>query len=183
MKRRALEREPLSPLVHLAIAASYWLQRRYDQSILWANARRCPWMPATSSPASSSPARTGRWATSIATWPRTSRTRRWRARPADALDALQRTYDASGRAGVVKFAIDHVSQAHGSLPAMQLALLHSELGEIDAAMEQLCRAIDAREPCLVDLAVAPQWDRLRGDPRFAECLEPDGPGRRRRAIR
>ena len=32
------------------------------------------------------------------------------------------------------------------------------------------RAIDARDPCLVDLAVAPQWDPLRGDARFARCL-------------
>jgi len=30
--------------------------------------------------------------------------------------------------------------------------------------------IDARDPGLVDLAVAPTWDSLRADPRFNECL-------------
>ena len=34
-----------------------------------------------------------------------------------------------------------------------------------------CAQIDSHDPCLVDLAVAPQWDRLRPDPRFQGCLE------------
>src|SRR5262249_56288260 len=37
MKMRALERDPLSPLVHLSISMSYWNQRRYQDSITWAN--------------------------------------------------------------------------------------------------------------------------------------------------
>jgi len=48
MKRRALERDPLSPLIHLAISMSFWHQRRYDEMIAWAsrnassNACVCP---------------------------------------------------------------------------------------------------------------------------------------------
>src|SRR4029434_11080708 len=37
MRWLGLERDPLSPAVHLAIAASYWNQRRYDEAITWAN--------------------------------------------------------------------------------------------------------------------------------------------------
>jgi tetratricopeptide (TPR) repeat protein len=37
IKLKALERDPLSPKVHLQISMSYWNQRRYDQSIEWAN--------------------------------------------------------------------------------------------------------------------------------------------------
>ena len=37
MKLKALERDPVSPLVHVEIARSYWNQRRYDESIDWAN--------------------------------------------------------------------------------------------------------------------------------------------------
>jgi hypothetical protein len=44
------------------------------------------------------------------------------------------------------------------------------VGDLDAALPRLERAIDARDPCLVDLAVAPQWDALRAHPRFAQCL-------------
>jgi tetratricopeptide (TPR) repeat protein len=37
MKQRALERDPFSPLVHLQISMSWWNQRRYDETIEWAN--------------------------------------------------------------------------------------------------------------------------------------------------
>ena len=46
----------------------------------------------------------------------------------------------------------------------------AEAGDLDAAFEHLQRLIDARDPALVHLAVAPQWDSLRADPRFNECL-------------
>jgi tetratricopeptide (TPR) repeat protein len=50
-------------------------------------------------------------------------------------------------------------------------LMHcAETGDLDAAFELLQRLIDARDPGLVDLAVAPTWDSLRADPRFNECL-------------
>ena len=37
MKQKALERDPLSAEVHLQISLSYFHQRRYDESIRWAN--------------------------------------------------------------------------------------------------------------------------------------------------
>jgi hypothetical protein len=55
-------------------------------------------------------------------------------------------------------------------PDHQLAVLHGEAGDLDAAFRHLDRAIDGRDPCLVHLAVAPQWDSLRGDPRFDASL-------------
>jgi glutathione S-transferase len=45
-----------------------------------------------------------------------------------------------------------------------------ELGELDAALTHLERAIEGRDPSLVDLAVAPQWDALRAHPGFQRCL-------------
>jgi hypothetical protein len=41
---------------------------------------------------------------------------------------------------------------------------------MDLAIHHLLRIIDGHEPCLVDLAVAPQWDHLRADCRFQGCL-------------
>jgi hypothetical protein len=54
---------------------------------------------------------------------------------------------------------------------MQLALFYGEAGEMDRAFEHLERAIENHDPALVHLAIAPQWDSLRGDPRFNQCLE------------
>ena len=51
-----------------------------------------------------------------------------------------------------------------------LVVRYGEAGDLDAAFELLHRLIDARDPALVHLAVAPQWDSLRADPRFNECL-------------
>jgi hypothetical protein len=51
-----------------------------------------------------------------------------------------------------------------------LLALAAEAGDLDAAFEHLHRLIDARDPALTHLAVAPTWDNLRGDPRFNDCL-------------
>jgi tetratricopeptide (TPR) repeat protein len=44
------------------------------------------------------------------------------------------------------------------------------VGDLDAAFEHLQRMLDVHDPALIDLAVAPHWDGLRADPRFNECL-------------
>jgi hypothetical protein len=51
-----------------------------------------------------------------------------------------------------------------------LAMHAVRIGDLDAAFEYLQRMLDAHDPVLVHLAVAPQWDSLRADPRFNECL-------------
>jgi hypothetical protein len=53
---------------------------------------------------------------------------------------------------------------------MQLALFYGEAGEMDRAFEHLRKAIETHDPSLVHLAVAPQWDSMRADPRFEQCL-------------
>ena len=54
---------------------------------------------------------------------------------------------------------------------LQRAVLHGAVGELDAAFEHLDQAFHLRDPALVYLAVAPQWDCLRDDPRFADRLK------------
>jgi hypothetical protein len=43
--------------------------------------------------------------------------------------------------------------------------------DLDEAFIHLDRALDLHDPGLGYLAVAPQWDSLRDDPRFAERLK------------
>ena len=166
MKMRALERDPFSPFVHLAISMSHWLQRHYDDAITWA-AKTLELDPRHL---------VAREHIAGAYWAMGDLDRHHAEEikhaesygvPSEFLDALKQVYREGGRSGVVSWVLQ--SQA-GKLPAMQLALLHSELGELDEAVQHLERAIDGHEPCLVELAVAPQWDRLRTDPRFQRCL-------------
>src|SRR5262249_39560473 len=90
--------------------------------------------------------------------------------PPDLLHDLQRMYDTSGRAGVVEFTL----QVSANSPPFHLALLHGVRGNLDEAFRHLDAAIAGRDPALVHLAVAPQWDTLRGDERFGERLQAMG---------
>jgi hypothetical protein len=51
---------------------------------------------------------------------------------------------------------------------MQLAIWFGEAGEMDTAFRHLDRALESHDPGLVHIAVGPQWDSLRADPRFDE---------------
>jgi len=51
-----------------------------------------------------------------------------------------------------------------------LAVQCAQAGDLDSAFEHLQRLIDTRDFAVIHLAVAPEWDSLRADPRFNECL-------------
>jgi tetratricopeptide (TPR) repeat protein len=88
--------------------------------------------------------------------------------PAAMLEELRQAYARGGRRAVVEWTL---SRASGADPnPVQMALLHGEIGRLDEAFRHLDAAIDRRDPILVHLAVAPQWDSLRGDPRWPERL-------------
>jgi DNA-binding winged helix-turn-helix (wHTH) protein/tetratricopeptide (TPR) repeat protein len=174
MKLRALERDPSSPLVHLQIAMSYWHLRRYDAAIEWANRTLAL-----------DPRHLGAREQIAAAYLKKGDVDRHMEEnirhaesygvSAEALAPLKEAYANGGRPGVVRYVLEQ-SRAGAQAPAMQLALFNGEAGDLDAAFLHLNRAIDSRDPCLVHLAVAPQWDDLRADPRFAGCLTRMGLG-------
>jgi tetratricopeptide (TPR) repeat protein len=87
--------------------------------------------------------------------------------PAPLLDELRRVYASGGRPGVLQ----HVLRLNTGAPAVQRALFLAELGKLDEAFQHLDEAIALHDPALVHLAVAPQWDWLRGDFRFGDRLD------------
>ena len=168
-KRRALERDPLSPQVHLQICQSYWNQRRYDDAIEWAN-------KALAIDPQHLLAREflagAYWAMGDFDRHMAENVKHAEAygMSSEALEPLRQTYAAGGRIAVAHAAFDHARANPGQVPDLQLAVLGGEVGDLDLAFHHLHRAIDAHDPCLVHLAVAPQWDSLRADPRFRACL-------------
>ena len=66
---------------------------------------------------------------------------------------------------------DGTAQPDFGMEETLLVVQCAEAGDLDAAFERVHRLIDARDPLLVHFAVGPQWDSLRADPRFNECLE------------
>lgn len=84
---------------------------------------------------------------------------------------MRHAYDAEGDAGLARSLLHQIPPDAGSAVALQRAVFHGAAGELDAAFTHLDRALDLRDPALVYLAGAPQWDSLRGDPRFGDRLK------------
>jgi DNA-binding winged helix-turn-helix (wHTH) protein len=168
MKMRAFERDPLSPLVHVQIAQCFWNQRRYDDAIEWATR-------------------------AVAIDPRHALAREFLAAaylfkgdfaryiaemvshaaahgvPSCDLSPIETAHSEGGPAAVWALCLEQMAD-NPQVPALQLAAFSAQAGRIDEAFDHLDRAILAHDPSLVDLAVAPQWDGLRRDPRFAQLI-------------
>ena len=89
---------------------------------------------------------------------------------------IQDAYAAGGLAGMTRFMADQITNErldydHLLKMAFRRAVMYGAANRIDEAFECLDQAISFRDPALVHLAVAPQWDSLRDDPRFAERLK------------
>jgi hypothetical protein len=74
------------------------------------------------------------------------------------------------RQRAVELLSDDPARAERGNAGLGVVVHYALAGDLDAAFEHLQRAIEARDPALVHLAVAPVWDSLRADPRFNECL-------------
>jgi tetratricopeptide (TPR) repeat protein len=169
MKMRALERDPFSPLVHLQISLSYWHQRRYDESIEWANKtlELDPQHPSAREHLAGAYLKKGDIERHVE---ENLKHAEIHGVPQDVLQRLKRTLAEEGRAGMVRMVLQRASQQPLAFPAAQLALFHAEAGDMNAAFHHLGRAIESHDPALVYLAVGPQWDLLQGDERFSQYL-------------
>jgi hypothetical protein len=104
--------------------------------------------------------------------------------PAEALAQLRRScadmknvFESGGHTGLNRYMLERMPPPVEGAVSVRLAVLSSAVGEFDAAFLHLDRALDSRDPALVHLAVAPQWDGLRQDPRFNQRLVRIGLGR------
>jgi tetratricopeptide (TPR) repeat protein len=157
------------------IATSYWNQRRYDDAIAWANkalaldprhllAREflagAYWKKGD---LEQYLAENVRQATAFGC-------------PENQLAAIRRgcetiahAFDTGGWLAVTRYMLDQLPPQQPAA-AIRLAILHGEVGDLDGAFAHLDRALEARDPAVVHLAVGPQWDSLRPDPRFTQGL-------------
>jgi tetratricopeptide (TPR) repeat protein len=180
-KQQALARDPRSPGVLVQIAISYWHQRKYDETQVWA--RRALEIDPKHVLAS-------KFITDVywrigdvdkfAAWI-VSQAIEW-GFPEDRVAVMkqviadmQKAYATSGLSGVNRFWVDQITNPQLDFDillkiAYFRAVLYGAAGRLDEAFDCLDQAIADRDPALVHLAVAPNWDSLRGDPRFADRL-------------
>jgi tetratricopeptide (TPR) repeat protein len=179
LKQQALERDPLSPMVHVQIAMSYWCQRRYDDAIAWAQKALAqnPRHLLAREFLAGALMKTGDFDAFM--WENITQAQSFGAAE-DVIDSvrtmcekLKAAYTSGGSRAVALCALEKASAEEDSATGaavIRFVVLHAEAGNLDSAFRHLDRALDSRDPSLVHLAVAPQWDGLRADPRFHDRL-------------
>ncbi len=87
-------------------------------------------------------------------------------------EAMARGYADSDYRGAMRLAAEKLAarSKQAYIPTLRIARLYEHAGEKDRALEWLEKAYEGREPPLVHLRVAWDWENLRSDPRFQSLL-------------
>ena len=184
-KQQALARDPRSPLVLVQIAISYWHQRKYDDTLAWA--QRALEIDPKHLLAGEFIAGVYWKLGDVAGFAEANlRQATVFGHPDEVLAHLKQVLvdmqDACAVDGVPgwnRFMAEQLANEKMEFDtilkmAFRRAVIYSAAGRLDEGFECLDQAIAFRDPALVHLAVAPQWDGLRGDPRFAQRLKTMG---------
>ncbi len=167
--QRALELEPTSPVINTAGAWLFFRARRDAEAVAqahraielfpgyydaWDNLK---WIQLT----------LGNEAEAVEAWVRSEEL--------DTGDGegVRRALEEGGLAGLHRASIERQTERWKSgqyQSPYDVAIEHAALGQVDEALTWLDRSFAERETDLVDLAVDPRLDVLRGSPRFAELL-------------
>ena len=169
--RRALELNPLDPILKVHVGWHYLMIRQYDQSIAQLKA------VLDVDPEDYQALRYIGWAytfRSLNTEAFTALEAAARPAPdnAQAMSALAAAYAAGGRGSDAKAIL---AELEGSRPqrfvsACDIAAVYAALKEVEIALEWLEKAYEERSPRMVELGLDPVFDPLRSDPRFADLV-------------
>jgi tetratricopeptide (TPR) repeat protein len=87
-------------------------------------------------------------------------------------DVMRDGFESGGREGYWRASLGVLARADASCQATPVAAaaIHVKLGDADAAIAQLERALEMRVPMLAFVGVDVQFQALRGDPRFMAIL-------------
>ncbi len=189
-KEQALARDPRSPGVLVQIAISYWNQRKYDDALVWArraldvnpkHLQACQFINYVYAKIGDID-RFAAWTVSVAIE---------FGLPEEMVAVLkqvtadaQQVYATAGLAGVNRFWVDQITNPKLDFDVLLKmsffrAKLYGAAGRLNEAFDCLDQAIAERDPALVHLAVAPDWDGLRDDGRFDDRLKKMGLPRER----
>jgi tetratricopeptide (TPR) repeat protein len=186
LKLKGLECDSTSALAHVLIAVSFWNQRQYDDVIVWVSKAldRDPRHLLARELLVGAYAKKGDFARQIEEDLKRVEVRfdlsdETRAALKEICDEFVHVYTHEGKNAALRYFLEHQQGLEELVPniasdrgnTMVGPLLRSaEMGDLDKAFELLQHALDVRDPQLVHLAVAPQWDTFRADRRFDECL-------------
>ena len=184
-KQQALARDPRSPGVLVQIAISSWHLRKYDDALVWAqramdvnpkHAQACQFMSYVY-------LKIGDIDRFAALAVRMSiefgLPEEWVAVVRQVTAAAQQVYATAGLSGLNRFWVEQIPNPQLDFDVLLKmpffrARIYGAAGRLDEAFDCLDQAVAQRDPALVHLAVAPDWDGLRDDPRFDDRLKKMG---------
>jgi TolB-like protein/Tfp pilus assembly protein PilF len=171
-RKRALELDPVNPLLATALGEAYYQDREYDQAIEQ-NSRSLELDPS--------------YAVALVNIGRAYEMKGMHAQaqgvflkilavaPDDpaVLALMGHEYANAGDSAKALKILSHLKylSAHGYVPTIYIGLVYTGLHDLDHAFEWLNRAADERCEYLVYLPSEPLADPLRGDPRFEQLLK------------
>ncbi|NIN71126.1 MAG: protein kinase [Gemmatimonadetes bacterium] len=163
LTRRILEIDPLSPMMNAHLAAEHYCRRDYDRAIDQAKktAEMDPGYATARGMLGMVYERMGRYAESVAAF---AEGMALRGESAEALAAFRNRYETEGMPGIWRWRAT-------TRPPKDRAVAYAYLGDKEAALEWLTRALQEQPLTLVGLKTDPAFDGLRADPRFQSVLE------------
>ena len=168
LHHRAVEIDPLDMAVRSQLARALYLAKRYDEAIATAEAliQLDPAMSAPYQWLGQSQIELGRFDAAI---PALERAAALAPGNVERLAALAHGYARAGRAADARALMPRLTPPHN---AYHVATIHLGLGDREAALTWLARAVHERDAYFVNRArVDPKLDALRGEPRLHALLE------------
>ena len=162
-----LSLDPLDPTFHVIRAQVYYYSRRYGQAIDGAK-RALSVAPERQTPKlviGDSLQELGKFAEANAEYQKIPADNLFRITSEAILAA--RTRDKAG----ATTRIASLQQLAGDAASYQYAQIHAQLGEADRAFAALDKALEVKDPGLMNLKKDPVFDPIRPDPRFAALLK------------
>jgi TolB-like protein/Flp pilus assembly protein TadD len=168
---RAVESDPVSPLAYIELGKVLLWARRFDRARakLEAAFDLRPDYPLAVWYRGVGLYSQGRVAEALTLWQQV--VRKVGANPG-MIGAIGMALGYLGRHAEARAALAELEGAErqGATPRLSRAQIHLGLGETDAVFEWLDRAVEERDPGILDLPCKPIWDVVRPDPRFTALL-------------
>ena len=168
--KRGRSIDPLSPASTLPVLFHLYMMRRYDEAVAEAQEllKVDPDYP-VAWPLTKIYWQMGLFEDALHEYRKTLS--RWN--DTELLEALERGNAESGHLGAMRaVAEEMVARSKvGHVDAFKIAATYAQAGEVDHAFEWLEKAVDQGSLELVYLGIRPEFDPLRGDPRYSTLLQ------------
>jgi TolB-like protein/Tfp pilus assembly protein PilF len=172
--RRALELNPLDPLLNMHLGWHYMMARQYNEAVAqlrsvldvdpehYHTLRHIGWAYLYSS----------RHAEAIAAFEAARKVEPDEPDNPQVTAALAAAHAAGGRGADARALLKQLedSSRHRYVSACDIAAVYAALRELDTSLEWLEKALDERSPRMMELGLDPVFDPLRTDPRFVDLL-------------